>query len=277
MPTETELTLEQTQQGVSHEVSIRYYSWKSVVKKILLKLNLSDHRLCKMVVEVPDSSWLLKIHNHMLYYDRPNIKVIMKAQNCLSDYDCWDIRYHPGKANVVANALSRKERTDPLRVRALVMTIDLDLPKRILEAQIEAQKPENLVNEDVGGVGYLAMDTNILLTSQYVSKMALTGCGRVRPTPKAIRTVSGKERILPQIIVFVMERFPFKFSGDSLSEALGTIFSMSNAYHPETDGQSERTIQTLEDMLRACVIDFGKGWVKHLPIAEFSYKQLLSR
>ncbi|GKD83110.1 putative reverse transcriptase domain-containing protein, partial [Tanacetum coccineum] len=46
---------------------------------------------------------------------------------------------------------------------------------------------------------------------------------------------------------------------------------MSTAYHPETDGQGERTIQTLEDMLRACVIDFGKGWVKHLPLAVFSY------
>ncbi|GKC99370.1 putative reverse transcriptase domain-containing protein [Tanacetum coccineum] len=46
---------------------------------------------------------------------------------------------------------------------------------------------------------------------------------------------------------------------------------MSTAYHPETDGQSERTIQTLEDILRACTIDFGKGWVKHLPLAEFSY------
>ncbi|GJZ76145.1 putative reverse transcriptase domain-containing protein [Tanacetum coccineum] len=69
----------------------------------------------------------------------------------LSDYDC-DICYHPGKANVVANVLSRKERIEPLRVRALVMTIGLDLPKRILEAQIEAQKPENLVNEDVGGM-----------------------------------------------------------------------------------------------------------------------------
>ncbi|GJY51920.1 putative reverse transcriptase domain-containing protein [Tanacetum coccineum] len=69
----------------------------------------------------------------------------------LSDYDC-DIRYHSRKANVVADALSRKERIEPLRVRALVMTIGLDLPKQILEAQIEALKPENLENENVGGM-----------------------------------------------------------------------------------------------------------------------------
>ncbi|GJZ58159.1 reverse transcriptase domain-containing protein [Tanacetum coccineum] len=51
----------------------------------------------------------------------------------------------------------------------------------------------------------------------------------------------------------------------------GTQLDISIAYHPETDGQSERTIQTLKDMLRACVIDFGKGWDKHLPLVEFSY------
>nr|GFB20252.1 putative reverse transcriptase domain-containing protein [Tanacetum cinerariifolium] len=69
----------------------------------------------------------------------------------LSDYDC-DIRYHPGKANVVPDALSRKERDVPLMVRALVMTISLDLPKQILAAQIEALKLENLKKEDVGGM-----------------------------------------------------------------------------------------------------------------------------
>nr|GFA03932.1 reverse transcriptase domain-containing protein [Tanacetum cinerariifolium] len=121
-----------------------------------------------------------------------------------------------GKANVVADALSHKERVEPLRVRALVMTIGLDLTKQILEAQIEAQKPENLENE------------NELVTLLWRLK---------------IRDY----------------------------KALGTELSMSTAYHPETDSQSERTIQTLEDILRACVIDFRKGWVKHLPLAKFSY------
>ncbi|GKE71282.1 putative reverse transcriptase domain-containing protein, partial [Tanacetum coccineum] len=119
-------------------------------------------------------------------------------------------------------ALSRKERIEQLRVRALVMTISLDLPKQILEAHIEALKPENLENEDVGGM---------------------------------IRKDIPKEKLEPR----------------ADGKALGTDLSMSTAYHPKTDGQSKRTIQTLEDMLRACVIDFGKGWVKHLPLAKFSY------
>nr|GEY69049.1 putative reverse transcriptase domain-containing protein [Tanacetum cinerariifolium] len=69
----------------------------------------------------------------------------------LSDYDC-EIQYHPGKANVVADALSRKERSTPLRVRALVMTIGLNISKQILNAQSEARREENFINEDLQGM-----------------------------------------------------------------------------------------------------------------------------
>nr|GEY21626.1 putative reverse transcriptase domain-containing protein [Tanacetum cinerariifolium] len=70
----------------------------------------------------------------------------------LSDYD-YKIQYHPGKANVVADALSRKEKSKPLRVRALIMTIGLNLPKQILSAQSEAKKEENFINEDLHDPG----------------------------------------------------------------------------------------------------------------------------
>nr|GEX11032.1 putative reverse transcriptase domain-containing protein [Tanacetum cinerariifolium] len=102
----------------------------------------------------------LKMWRHYLYGTRCTVftdhkslqhildqKELNTRQRCwlvlLSDYDC-DIRYHLGKANVVADALSRKERSRPLRVRALVMTMGLNLPKKIVEAQIEALKLENL-------------------------------------------------------------------------------------------------------------------------------------
>ncbi|GKC32956.1 putative reverse transcriptase domain-containing protein, partial [Tanacetum coccineum] len=66
----------------------------------------------------------------------------------LADYDC-EIRYHPGKENVVEDALSRKERIKPLRVRSLVMTIHLNLPSQILKAQTEALKEENIKAENL--------------------------------------------------------------------------------------------------------------------------------
>ncbi|KAI3815735.1 hypothetical protein L1987_15415 [Smallanthus sonchifolius] len=65
-------------------------------------------------------------------------------------------------------------------------------------------------------------------------------------------------------------RFTSRF-WQSLQTALGTRLDLSTTYHPQTDGQTERTIQTLEDLLRACVIDFGGNWDSHLPLIEFSY------
>nr|GEU69937.1 reverse transcriptase domain-containing protein [Tanacetum cinerariifolium] len=79
-----------------------------------------------------------------------------------------------------------------------------------------------------------------------------------------------RHRIPVSIICNRAGRFTSNF-WRSFQKALGTYITMSTTYHPETDGHSERTIQTLEDMMRACVIDFGKGWVKHLPLCEFSY------
>ena len=57
----------------------------------------------------------------------------------------------------------------------------------------------------------------------------------------------------------------------SLQKALGMRLDLSTTHHPQTDGQSERTIQTLEDMLRCCILDFGGNWDDHLPLVEFTY------
>src|SRR5919202_5139029 len=65
-------------------------------------------------------------------------------------------------------------------------------------------------------------------------------------------------------------RFTSRF-WKSLQECLGTRLDMSTAYHSQTDGQSERTIQTLEDMLRACILEYGGSWDSHLPLIEFAY------
>nr|GEY55941.1 putative reverse transcriptase domain-containing protein [Tanacetum cinerariifolium] len=181
----------------------------------------------------------------------------------LSDYD-YKICYHSGKAIVVVDALSRKEQIKPVSVRALVMTIGLELPKKILNDQTEARKPENIKNEDVGGMLFEnSKDLEKLKTEKLKPRMDGTLCLNGRswlPCYGDMRTV-----IMRESHIFASNFWK------SLQKALGTSLDMSTAYHLETDGHSERIIQTLEDMLRACVIDFGNGWVNHLSLVEFLY------
>nr|GEZ45548.1 hypothetical protein [Tanacetum cinerariifolium] len=119
-------------------------------------------KLCSVpILALPEGS-----EHFMVYYDasRKGLGAVLMQKDkkelnmrqrrwleLLSDYDC-EIRYHPGKANVVADALSRKEQNKPLRVRASVLTIGLNLPVQILNAQVEAIKEENFGTKDLCGM-----------------------------------------------------------------------------------------------------------------------------
>ncbi|GJY48940.1 putative reverse transcriptase domain-containing protein [Tanacetum coccineum] len=191
----------------------------------------------------------------------------------LSDYDC-EIRYHLRKANV-----------------------------QILEAQIEAQKAKNLKNEAVGGIliknskdpekfrmEKLEPHTDGTLCLNGRSWLPCYGDLRTvimhesHKSKYSIHPVSDKmyqdmnklywwPNMKANIATYVSKCLTcakVKAEHQRLSD-LGTSLDISTAYHPETNGQSKRTIQTLKDMLRACVIDFGKGWVNHLSLVAFSY------
>ncbi|GKF22528.1 putative reverse transcriptase domain-containing protein [Tanacetum coccineum] len=108
------------------------------------------------------------------------------------------------------------------------------------------------------------------ITMDFVTKLPKETDSMEKLARIYLKEVVTRHRIPVLIICDRDPRFALNF-WRSLQKALGTSLDMSTMYHPQTDGQSERTIQTLEDMLRACVIDFGNGWVKHLPLVEFSY------
>ncbi|GJX97813.1 putative reverse transcriptase domain-containing protein [Tanacetum coccineum] len=223
----------------------------------------------------------------------------------LADYNC-EIHYHHGKANVVADALRRKERIKPFRIRSLIMTLHPKLPTQILKAQTEAIKEENIKAKNLRGMdksfeirpdgtrciknrSWLPLFGNLkdlIMHESHKSKYSIySGSDKMYqdlkklywwPNMKAIITeYVGKCLTCSRVKAKCQKpsaycHFTSRF-WQSLQSALGTLLDMSTAYHLKTDGQSERSIQTLEDMLRACVIDFGKGWKKHLPLVEFSY------
>ncbi|GJU16633.1 putative reverse transcriptase domain-containing protein [Tanacetum coccineum] len=202
----------------------------------------------------------------------------------LAYYDC-EIHYHPRKANVVADPLSQKEQIKPLRVRSLVMTIHPNLPSQILKAQTKALKEENIKAENLREMDkafeICLEGTGCIMNRSWLPLFELRQNVRSHPAywnnqrflcgnGRESQWISSQNYPKPQIDMTQSSHFTSKF-WQSLQSALGTQLDMSTAYHPETNEQSKRTIQTLEDMLRACVIDFGKGWERHLPLVEFSY------
>ncbi|KAD4385317.1 hypothetical protein E3N88_25485 [Mikania micrantha] len=261
----------------------------------------------------------------------------------LKDYDC-EILYHPGKANVVADALSRKEECEPIKVKVMKLVITSGLIEQIKEAQKEALKEENWKRDRIKGQAYnldednrglktrwgrvwipptcplkstLLEDTQVKaehqkpygklqpleiplwkwehITMDLITKLPKTRKGYDtiwvivdRLTKSAhflpIRESYSSEKMAETYVREIVSRHgvPVTIVSDrdtrftshfwrNFQEELGTKLLISTAYHPQTDGQSERTIQTLEDMLRACIIDFGGSWDDYLPLAEFSY------
>ncbi|KAI3696894.1 hypothetical protein L6452_29499 [Arctium lappa] len=330
-----------------------------------------------------------------LYTDHKSLKYVFGQKELnmrqrrwlelLKDYDC-ELLYHPGKANVVADALSRKDYSGSIQATHSRIELVSSLVEKIKTSQMEALLKENLkeevmtkqrllLTEDSRGVKLLSGrvwvpkvggNRELLLEDAHKSKYSIhpgstkmyrdlklhywwpvmkldvaryvercVTCSQVkaehqRPygslqsleipewkwehitmdfVTKLPKTLRGHDTIwvivdrltksahfLPMRETLPMDklaklyidevvsrhgiplsivsdrdsRFTSNF-WDGFQKELGTRVKLSTAYHPQTDGQSERTIQTLEDMLRSCVIDFGGSWDSHLPLVEFAY------
>ncbi|GJV18755.1 putative reverse transcriptase domain-containing protein [Tanacetum coccineum] len=238
------------------------------------KLKFHEKNYTTHDLELRAVVFALKIWRHYLYGTKCTVftdhKSLMRQRRwleLLSNYDC-EIRYHPGKANVVADALSRKEQIKPLRAIGFIgATVQPEIPKW----KWDKITMDFITKLPKSSQGY---DTIWVIVDRLTKSAIFMPMRETDPMDKLARMylkeVVTKHGIPVSIICDRDPRFASNF-WRSLQKALGTSLDMSTAYHPQTDGQSERTIQTLEDMLRACVIDFGNGWVKHLPLVEFSY------
>ncbi|GJV12837.1 putative reverse transcriptase domain-containing protein [Tanacetum coccineum] len=225
---------------------------------------LLKQKLCAApILALPEGS-----DDFVVYYDA-SIKglgaLLMQQMKLLSDYDC-EIRYHPGKANVVADALSQKERIEPLR-RPSGLLVQPDIPE---------WKWEKITMDFITKLPKMAagFDSIWVIVDRLSKSAHFLPIKETDSTEKLMRLYMKEIVARHGIPVSIISDRDSHFTSrvwQSLHKALGTQLNLSTTYHPQTDGQSERTIQTLEDMLRACVIDFGNGWDRHLPLVEFSY------
>ncbi|GJS04435.1 putative reverse transcriptase domain-containing protein [Tanacetum coccineum] len=290
---------------------------EKVISYASRQLKIHEKNYTSHDLELGAVVFALKILRHYMYGTKC-------TRRLLSDYNC-EIHYHWGKANVVADALSRKERIKPLRVRALVMTIGLDLPRvgyratdmkklywwpnmkadiatyvskclTCLKVKDEHQKPSGLLVQPE--IPQWKWDN---ITMDFINKLpkmsggydtiwvivdSLTKSVHFLPMRENdsidklarlyLKEVVTRHEIPVSIICDHEGRFTSNF-WRAFQKALGTRLDMSTAYHPQTDGQSERTHLTLEDIhhtsIKAAPFEalYGRKCRSHVCWAEKSY------
>nr|GEX49651.1 hypothetical protein [Tanacetum cinerariifolium] len=298
------------------KVSLRNTQERETGEEQELKFQTLKDKLCNApVLALPD-----RPKDFVVYYDVSGLGLgcVLMQRELFSDYDC-EIGYHPSKVNVLANALSRKERVKPKRVRAMNMALQLNIKDRILAAQKEAvdeyvglQKDEahklkysihpradKMYHDHRDRYWWPGMKKDIAvyvrIAIDFVTRLPRTSSGH-DIIGVIVNRLTKSSHFLPIREDYKMDRLarlylneiltihgvPISIISDrdsrftsrfwqSMQEALGTRLDMSTAYHPRIDGQSKRTIHTLEDMLRACILDFEGSWDVHLPLVDFSY------
>ncbi|KAA3462083.1 Retrovirus-related Pol polyprotein from transposon opus [Gossypium australe] len=213
------------------------------------EVNYPTHNL-----ELAAVVFALKIWRHYLYREKliiytddKSLKYLLTQKELnlrqrrwielLKDYDC-SIEYHSGKANVVADALSRKVISNLWAMFAhLSLYEDGSLLAELQDSELR----------------------QIILREAHSSPYAMHPGGSEGRTPIAFGVAATSEDSILEV------------GEDNDGFSLGTRLDFSTAFHPQTDGQSERVIQILEDMLRGCVINFRGSWEDFLPLAEFAY------
>nr|GFB28703.1 putative reverse transcriptase domain-containing protein [Tanacetum cinerariifolium] len=245
-------------------------------------------KLCNApVLALPDGP-----NDHVVYCDasKQGFGCVLMQRGKVIAYASRQLKTHENNYtthDLELDALSRKER---LKLRRGEASKDLKAPAewlRGLETHFERRDDGGIYFFDriwipsVGGVRKLIIDE--AHTSRYSIHLGadkiLTKSAHFLPIREDYKMEKLARIYINEIVarhgvpVSIISDRDGRFAShlwQALQEVLGTKLHMSTAYHPTTDGQSERTIQTLEDMLRACVMDFGSSWDTHLPLVEFS-------
>ncbi|KAK8985770.1 hypothetical protein V6N11_021623 [Hibiscus sabdariffa] len=191
----------------------------------------------------------------------------------LKEYDLV-IDYHPGKANVVADALSRKPNSASVAINAHFRLIKGR--KLLSELQVQSDLPDGLLyfknrmcvpNDEV-----LRKE---MLDEAHQSSFSIHPGSKVKVKHRAptglLQPLKFPQWKCERITMDFVTGLRLTKSAHFIPEALGTKVNLSTAFHPQIDGQSEMVIMILEDILRAFVIDFGNNWEKNISLVEFAY------